>query len=109
MLLLIEDKISDKDLKKVAEDFDGYVKVVVDVDREILTAGGKQHVEGEELLLQGGSRQDNLWGGGLDLETGEIDFDSMINLRPNQDNSSREVLNQKLREKITEIVQKLLV
>lgn len=108
VLLLVKEKISDENLKKVAEDFEGYIKVVIDVERMILAAGGKQHVEGEQLLLQNGSGQANIWGGGLDLETGEIDFDSMINLRPNQGNSSREVLDQKLRERITETVRKLL-
>ena len=108
MLLLVEQKISEGDLKKVSEDFDGYVKVVVDIDKEVLTAGGKRHYDGEQLLLEGGSKQSNLWGGGLDLETGEVDYDSMINLRPNQGNTSREVLDQKVRGKFDKIVHKLL-
>ena len=70
MLLLIKSKADEETLKKVAEDLDGYIKFVVDVEEGILTAGGKMHFEGEQLLLAGGSRQENLWGGGLDLETG---------------------------------------
>lgn len=108
MLLLIEEKISTENLKKVAEDFEGYIKVVVDIERDILTAGGKRHFDGEQLLLQNGSDQKNLWGGGLDLETGETDYDSMINLRPNQGNTSREVLDEKTRSAMTEIIHKLL-
>ena len=73
MLILVESPINDQDLEKTAEDFEGYVKVVVDVEREILTAGGKRHFEGEQLLLENGSKQKDLWGGGLDLERGEID------------------------------------
>ena len=105
---LVKEKISEADLKKAAEDLEGYVKVAVDIEKEILTAGGLRHVEGEELLLQNGSSQENLWGGGLDLETGEIDFDSMINIRPHQDNSSRELLSKELREKMEKIIRKLL-
>lgn len=108
MLLIVEKKLNQKDLEKVAEDFKGYVKVVVDVEKEILTAGGLKHVDGEQLLLKNGSKQENLWGGGLDLETGEIDFDSMINLRPSQGNNSREVLSEEIRIKIQDIVRKLL-
>lgn len=108
MLLLIKDKLDENTLKKVAEDLDGYIKVVVDVEQEILAAGGLRHVEGEELLLKTGSMQENLWGGGLDLATGEIDFDSMINIRTNQGNPSREVLSQNIRKKMEEIIRRLL-
>lgn len=108
MLILVKEKANENTLKKVAEDLSGYIKVVVDVEKEIIAAGGLRHVEGEELLLKEGSKQENLWGGGLDLETGEIDFDSMINLRPNQDNPSRELLSQDVRQKLENIVKRFL-
>lgn len=104
MILILSKKATGEEIKKVAEDLDGYIKFVVDIEKEILTAGGSRHVDGEQLLLKEGSLQSNLWGGGLDLETGELDFDSMINIRPNQRNSSREVLDQNLRKKIEKIV-----
>ncbi|MFA4889490.1 MAG: DUF5674 family protein [Candidatus Omnitrophota bacterium] len=108
MLLVIRQKADEDILKKVAEDLNGYVKVVVDVGRKILSAGGKLHVDGERLLLQDGSKQVDLWGGGIDLQTNELDFDSMINLRPNQENPSREVLNQKIRKEMEAIIRNLL-
>ena len=108
MLILVRERLSDVDLQKVAEDFEGYIKFVADIEQKILSAGGLKHVDGEQLLLENGSRQENLWGGGFDLETSEIDFDSMINIRPSQGNSSREVLSEEIRNKILEIVRKLL-
>jgi len=108
MLFLITSKISEENLKNAAEDLGGYIKFVVDVEKEILTAGGVRHVQGKELLLQNGSMQENLWGGGFDLETNEVDFGSMINIRPNRNNPSREVLMPEVRKKIEEIVRKLL-
>lgn len=109
VLLLIVSKISGETIKKAAEDLNGYIKFVVDTEKEILTAGGQRHYEGEQLLLKDGSKQSNLWGGGLDLKTGEIDFDSIINLRPNENNPSREVLDQSIRKKVERIVRKLLI
>jgi hypothetical protein len=108
MLLIVRQKADEETLKKVAEDIDGYVKVVVDVRRKILSAGGKAHVDGEELMLQDGSKQSDLWGGGIDFETGEIDFDSVINLRPGQGNSSREVLDKVVRQQMEIIIHALL-
>ncbi len=108
MLLLVKSKADEQTLKKAAEDLDGYIKFVVDINQEFLTAGGTRHSEGEQLLMQNGSRQENLWGGGLDMMTGEIDYDSMINIRPNQDNPDRTVLFPEIRNKIQIIVRKLL-
>lgn len=108
MLLIIRQKADEETIKKVADDLDGYVKVVVDVSRKILAAGGKLQVDGEKLLLQDGSRQVDLWGGGIDFETGEVDFDSMINLKPGQGNSSREVLDKDVRKQIEIIIRGLL-
>ena len=107
MLMIIRSKMNPESLKQVAEDLKGYVKVVVDVQRKILSAGGEKHVDGEQLLLKDGSRQENLWGAGLDLETNEMDFDSMINLRPAQ-NSSREILDQRIRQQVESITRSLL-
>jgi hypothetical protein len=107
MLLIIRQKANEDSLKKIAEDIHGYVKVVVDVRHKILAAGGKLHVDAEKILLQDGSKQADLWGGGIDFETNEIDFDSMINLRPGQ-NSSREVLDQDIRKEMELIIHKLL-
>jgi len=108
MILVISRKAKKEEIKKMAEDFDGYIKVVVDVEREILSGGGERHVDLEQRLLKEGSKQSDLWGGGLDLETKEIDYNSIINLRPNQDNPSRDILSTELRKKFDKIVKSLL-
>ena len=107
MLEIIRHKVDDKLLQSLAEDLKGYIKIVVDVQRKIITAGGLKHVDGEQLLLKDGSKQEYLWGAGIDLETGEMDFDSMINLRPSQ-NTSREILDPKIRQEVEKITRALL-
>ena len=106
MLLIVRAKIDAETRKKIAEDLKGYIKVVVDVRRKILAAGGEKHVDGERLLLEDGSLQEDLWGAGLDLETGETDFDSLINLRPIQ-NRSREILDEETRKKVATVIESL--
>jgi len=107
MLLIVRAKIDSETRKKIAEDLKGYIKVVVDIQRKILAAGGEKHVDGERLLLEDGSHQEDLWGAGLDLETGEMDFDSLINLRPLQ-NKSREILDKGIRKKAATAIESLL-
>ncbi|MCL4417200.1 MAG: DUF5674 family protein [Patescibacteria group bacterium] len=109
MLLIIKKRATKKDVQKIAEDFEGYIKVVVDVEKGILTGGGERHFDGEQKLLREGSKQENLWGGGFDLETKEIDYNSIINLRPNQNNPSRDILSERIRKKFDKIVKKLLL
>ena len=109
MLLIIRKKTTQEEFKKISSHFKGYIKLVVDVEREILAGGADRHSDEEKALLEDGSKQENLWGGGLDSETGLIDYDSVINLRPSQDNPSREILSKKTREKFVKIVKKLLV
>ena len=109
MLILVKSKATEQELKQASEDITDYIKVVVDLKKGILTAGGEMHVDGEKLLLKEGSNQENLWGGGLDLETKGIDFDSMINIRPDQGNPSRSVLLPGIREKMEKIIRNLLI
>lgn len=93
----------------MAQQFDGYIKVVVDVEQEILAGGAERHVDCEQILLSQGSRQQNLWGGGVDMETSEIDYNSIINLRPSANNPSRDILSQEMRKKFDTIVKRLLL
>lgn len=97
--------------EKAKERFGDLVKAVVDVEREIMTIGGELHSDEEALLLEQGSRQQDLWGINLYPDNrGDdfIEFDSVINLRPSQGNSSRDVLDPATRQRIKEIIQKLI-
>lgn len=109
---LIDKKISIEELKKLSDRmFGGLVKAVVDVSKEMMVVDAAMHADEEKFLLDQGSKQDNLWGINLYPQlTGEefIEFDSMINIRPRLDNFSRNVENEKLRNKIIAIVKKLV-
>lgn len=109
MLLIIRKKTTLEEIAKMAQDFDGYIKLVVDVQSVILSGGGERHVEGEQSLLKEGSKQENLWGGGWDMETNEIDYNSIINLRSQQGNPSRDILSLDIRKKFDMAVKKLLL
>jgi len=107
-ILILTTRATSDEIKLVSEHFHGFIKVVVDIENGILCAGADRHVDEEQELLKYGSKQSNLWGGGLDLESGEIDYNSMINLRPNQDNPSRDVLSKEIREIFDKVVINIL-
>lgn len=86
-------------IKQLKEQFEVYIKTVIDVEKKICVAGMDRHFEGEQLLLEQGSGQSDIWGGGIDIETKEIDFNSFINIRPQDNNPKNEILDPELREK----------
>lgn len=102
--LLLKEKPTEGQISQISEEFGDYIKVVVDVEKRIIAAGGKLHADGEELLLKRGSSQESLWGGGIDLVSKKIDCTAIINIRPNQGNDSMEILDSSIREKFFEII-----
>lgn len=111
-MIIVEDKISIEELKEMARKmFGNLVKGVVDAEKEIMAVDAELHADEESLLLEKGSKQENLWGINLYPEiSGDdfIEFDSMINIRPSRENRSRGVENLEIRDKIIKIVNKLV-
>lgn len=110
---IVKELISIQEIDKIAkEGFGLLVKAVVDTEMEIMAIDADMHADEELLLLESGSKQKNLWGINLYPaefgKVGFIEFDSMINLRPTQNNLSRGVEDEKIREKIEFIVKKLI-
>lgn len=112
MMKIIDKKIRLSELKKMAEDmYDNLVKAVVDVERKIMAVGGELHSDEEAILLENGSKYQNLWGINIYPEKcGEdfIEFDSIINIKPSLGNKSRNVENPEIRKKIIEIVEEFI-
>ena len=92
------------EITRLKEQFEVYIKTVIDIDRKICSAGCHRHFESEKILLEQGSAQEDLWGGGIDLETKTIDCNSFINIRPAQNNTSNEIQNEKTRIYFTELM-----
>ena len=103
MIITKSKPYSKEEIQKLREQFDVYIKTVIDVERKICSAGCDRHSDSEKILLEQDSKQNNLWGGGIDLETKVIDFNSMINIRPKQNNNSNEIQDAKIREEFEEL------
>lgn len=93
------------------EIFGDYVKAVVDIEKKIMAIGGELHADEERVLLEQGSAQQNLWGINIypdAPESEQIEFDSMINIRPRQNNRSRGVENKETCAAIVAAVRSLI-
>lgn len=107
---IITDKLSMDDLNQMAAAlFGNMVKAVVDVEKEMIAVDAELHADLEALLIESGSVQKNLWGINFypELQGDDfVEFDSMINMRPSQNNRSRGVESEELRKQILAVVLK---
>jgi Protein of unknown function (DUF5674) len=85
-----------------------YIKAAVDIERGILAGGGRQHADCEAELLKDGSRQRDIWGIDWTPFNQSIDYESIINIRPSQNNRSMIIQDAVIRERVKQITQELI-
>lgn len=109
---IIKNSIGIDELKQIAKgQFGDFVKAVVDVEQGIMAIGGELHSDEEVLLSENGSKRENTWGINIYPEKSDddwIEFDSMINIKPQYNNRSRGVEDGGIREKVRVIVNDLI-
>ncbi|PIZ28130.1 hypothetical protein COY43_02090 [Candidatus Berkelbacteria bacterium CG_4_10_14_0_8_um_filter_35_9_33_8] len=111
---IVKDEIFLDELKTMSKNmFGNLVKAVVDIEKKIMAVNAELHSDEEQILLENGSTQNNLWGINLYPEKfgtdNFVEFDSMINLRPSQNNRTRGVDDPRVQDLIKNIVDKLTI
>jgi hypothetical protein len=94
-----------------ARGFGDMVKAVVDVRLQVMALGGELHADEEQVLLDRGSAQEDLWGINIYPELApdeRVEFDALINIRPSQGNRSRGVEDGSVRSRILDIVARMI-
>ena len=114
MIRIVKEKISSEELQRITkEGFGTLLKVAVDLEKGILAAGGEWHAEGQDLLVsQENSDAQNVWGANFyPFEKGErrIEYIALINIKPALGSRKMEIVDQKIRQKIKQITEKLLL
>ncbi|MBI5356223.1 hypothetical protein HZB78_01255 [Candidatus Collierbacteria bacterium] len=105
MIILSSKPYNLAEINKLKEQFEVYIKTVIGVERKICVAGMDRHFEGEQMLINDGSFQSDIWGGGIDLETLETDYNSFINIRPNDNNLKNEIQSEDLKKMYKELTE----
>lgn len=111
---ILDSPTTKSDLAKSSHNFidQNTIKAAVDIRRELIAVDAPMHYDCEQILLEDGSDQADIWGINLYLDEDDIDnlveFDSMINIRPSQNNRSRSVEDTTIQARIKEIVSKWL-
>lgn len=103
MILLLRTPATGKQIEQMLEEHKFYIKTAVDIERRVLVGGGEAHYDCEQVLLDDGSRQENIWGASFMLANQKIIYESIVNLRPRQ-NRSMEILDPNIRERVAQII-----
>ena len=104
MIKLYKEPIPYNDLEPLQEMYRGYIKVVVDLENGRLCAGGEYHIDCEGVLLNDGSKQSDLWGGGYSVSTKTIDHQALSNYKPAQNRFTYEISDPKIKSKFESLV-----
>jgi hypothetical protein len=110
-VVVLERRIEQSELRRLVERFEDMVKYVVDVESGRLAVGGEMHADAEQVLLDSGARQSNLWGANYYPGRGRdgcIEYTSLINIRPAAGNRGMELQDPALRARVRELTFALL-
>ena len=107
-ILIIRNRASQVQIREMLEGLETYIKLAVDVQRNVVAGGGEYHADCEEVLLEDGSHQEDIWGVDWYPEHRKVEFGELINIRPHQGNRSMEIEDPKLRDRIEAITRALL-
>ena len=109
---IIDKKMSNAELREIAREFYGsMIKGVVDIDRAVLAMGGEYHMDANLVLIENGSKQQDVWGFNWYFEKEgdeRIEYVSLINIRPKQNNRTMNVQDINLRDNMKNIILKYL-
>ena len=105
---LITEKATPQQVREMAAFYTEHIKVAVDIERGVLAGGGEWHADCERVLLAQGSQPEKVWGAGYKPSSREVDFYSLINIRPRQNNPDQDILSAEVRQSVEKIIRQRL-
>ena len=105
---IVKDSVKYFEVKELAKEFyRDMIKGAVDLEREIIALGGEYHIDANNVLINDGSHQENIWGFNLNLGSDmDIEYTALINIRPAAGNKSMTISDKSIRDKIEKIILK---
>ncbi len=108
MIHLLKEKTTPEQVQEMLQEYEGMIKIVVDIRRRFLSGGGDMHADCESILLEDGSEQDDLWGANWYPSEQRIEFESLINIRPRLGNRNILIQDESLRKQVESVTRELL-
>lgn len=107
MIYILQAQPTREQTAEMLRQYETMIKIVVDIRRRMLAGGGEMHADCEQILLENGSEQDDLWGANWYPADQRIEFESLINIRPRLGNRSILIQSEELRQKVETITREI--
>jgi len=108
MIHFLKEKALPTQVQEMLQEYDGMIKIVVDIRRRYLSGGGEMYADCESVLLEDGSEQDDLWGANWYPNDQRIEFESLINIRPRLGNRNIVIQDETLRKQVESVTREIL-
>jgi hypothetical protein len=108
MIFLLIEKACPEQIQSMSEEYAGMIKIAVDVRLGVLAGGGEMHADCEQVLLEAGSEQDDIWGANWYPADQRIEYEALINIRPQLGNRGMLIQSDEIRHKVEVITRQLL-
>jgi hypothetical protein len=108
MIHLLREPANKIQIHEMLQEYEGLIKIVVDIRRCVLAGGGEMHSDCEAALLVDGSEQDDLWGANWYPLEKRIEYESLINIRPRLGNRSILIQEESIRKHVDSITKEIL-
>lgn len=96
-------RFTKNELKQLCEDCDGYIWAALDTKKYAMSLGDSYLADLRDVLLTRRGRLEDVFGVGINLRTGEIDYISFINRRnPMVDMSGK--LSPEMQENVEDVI-----
>jgi hypothetical protein len=105
---LLRDRATPEQVAEMLADLEVMIKIVVDIRRGVMTGGGDMHYDGEQLLLEDGSQQSDLWGANWYPSRQTVESEALINIRPRDNNRTMTIQDPEIRQTVEQIARKHL-
>ena len=90
------------------EEYQTMIKLAVDIRLRILSGGGEMHADCEQILLDNGSEQDDVWGANWYPAEQRIEYEALINIRPSLGKHSMIIRDEDIRCKVEAVAREIL-
>ena len=107
MIYLLRQPAIDQQIKGMLDVHETYIKVAVDIRREILAGGGEFHADCESLLIEDGSRTEDVWGADWIPAEQAVRCSALINIRARV-NPNMEIQDPAIRHQVEAITRRFL-
>ncbi len=105
---IIRSRATQQQMDEMMQALGTYIKLAVDIQRGVLAGGGVMHADCESALLEEGSQQEDVWGADWNPASQQVTYESLINIRPRQNNPSMEILDPAIQARVAQVTQQLL-